>query len=109
MDDSELPDDVAHFVSPRPSIRFFFTQGPSLFLTVYCVAFATDVLDGYLARRLHLESYLGMRLDSFADYFLIALLAYLGWFTDAGALSRTLEGMDGDGGMPPDSRRSSAW
>jgi phosphatidylglycerophosphate synthase len=50
----------------------FFTQGPSLFLTVYCIAFTTDVLDGYLARRLHLESYLGMRLDSFADYFLIA-------------------------------------
>ena len=44
----------------------------TLFVTGFCVAFATDVLDGYLARRLHLESYLGMRLDSYADYFLIA-------------------------------------
>jgi phosphatidylglycerophosphate synthase len=50
----------------------FFLGFPRLFLAGYCVAFATDVLDGYLARRLHLESYLGMRLDSYADYFLIA-------------------------------------
>jgi CDP-diacylglycerol--glycerol-3-phosphate 3-phosphatidyltransferase len=50
----------------------FFLGFPRIFLTGYCVAFATDVLDGYLARRLHLESYLGMRLDSYADYFLIA-------------------------------------
>ncbi len=50
----------------------FFLGHSTLFVTGFCVAFATDVLDGYLARRLHLESYLGMRLDSYADYFLIA-------------------------------------
>ena len=50
----------------------FFLGYSRLFVTGFCVAFATDVLDGYLARRLHLESYLGMRLDSYADYFLIA-------------------------------------
>jgi cardiolipin synthase (CMP-forming) len=50
----------------------FFLGHSTLFLTGFCIAFATDVLDGYLARRLHLESYLGMRLDSYADYFLIA-------------------------------------
>ncbi|MEO8371089.1 MAG: CDP-alcohol phosphatidyltransferase family protein [Candidatus Solibacter sp.] len=50
----------------------FFQGHSTLFLAGFCIAFATDVLDGYLARRLHLESYLGMRLDSYADYFLIA-------------------------------------
>ena len=50
----------------------FFLGHSTLFLGGFCVAFATDVLDGYLARRLQLESYLGMRLDSYADYFLIA-------------------------------------
>lgn len=50
----------------------FFLGHSTLFLAGFCVAFATDVLDGYLARRLHQESYLGMRLDSYADYFLIA-------------------------------------
>src|SRR5262245_758806 len=42
------------------------------FLAGYLAAALTDVLDGYLARRLHLTSYLGMRLDSFADWLLIA-------------------------------------
>jgi len=50
----------------------FFLGYSKLFLAGFVLAFATDVLDGYLARRLHLESYLGMRLDSYADYFLIA-------------------------------------
>jgi CDP-diacylglycerol--glycerol-3-phosphate 3-phosphatidyltransferase len=46
-----------------------------LLLAGFVIAFATDVLDGWLARRLGLESYLGMRLDSFADYFLIGSAA----------------------------------
>lgn len=41
----------------------------------FVVAFITDLLDGYLARKLGQTSYLGMRLDSFADYFLIASAA----------------------------------
>jgi phosphatidylserine synthase len=40
-------------------------------LSAFVIASATDTLDGYLARRLKQTSYIGMRLDSFADYFLI--------------------------------------
>jgi CDP-diacylglycerol--glycerol-3-phosphate 3-phosphatidyltransferase len=49
------------------------------FLALYAVAFLSDVLDGYLARRMGLESYFGMRLDSFADYFLMASSVWWAW------------------------------
>lgn len=44
------------------------------FLGVYIAALLTDSLDGILARRLHAESDIGRRLDSWADYLLILLL-----------------------------------
>lgn len=48
------------------------------------VAFITDLLDGFLARRLGLVSALGARLDSIADLglFLVALLSVAGLFPD---------------------------
>ena len=38
------------------------------------VAFLTDVLDGYLARRWHVESKLGSHIDSLADLLMMAVL-----------------------------------
>jgi cardiolipin synthase (CMP-forming) len=49
------------------------------FLGLYALAFLSDVLDGYLARRWGLESYFGMRLDSYADYLLIASSVWWAW------------------------------
>jgi phosphatidylglycerophosphate synthase len=49
------------------------------FLGLYVVTFLSDVLDGILARRLGLESYFGMRLDSFADYLLMASSVWWAW------------------------------
>jgi phosphatidylglycerophosphate synthase len=49
------------------------------FLGLYVVTFLSDVLDGLLARRLGLESYFGMRLDSFADYLLMASSVWWAW------------------------------
>jgi phosphatidylglycerophosphate synthase len=43
------------------------------FFGLLCVAWLTDALDGYLARRLHTESNLGRMLDSWADYVTTAL------------------------------------
>ena len=40
----------------------------SWFFGLLCVAWLTDALDGYLARRLHAESDLGRMLDSWGDY-----------------------------------------
>jgi phosphatidylglycerophosphate synthase len=39
----------------------------SLFFTLTCVSLVTDVLDGWVARRFHLETEFGARLDSIAD------------------------------------------
>jgi cardiolipin synthase len=49
------------------------------FLSLYAIAFLSDVLDGYLARRWGLESYFGMRMDSYADYLLMASSAWWVW------------------------------
>ena len=40
---------------------------PAIFLPLYFFIFLTDVLDGRIARRWHLESVLGSRLDSAGD------------------------------------------
>ncbi len=49
------------------------------FLGLYVAAFLSDVLDGFLARRWHMESYFGMRLDSYADYFFMASSLWWAW------------------------------
>ncbi len=50
------------------------------FFGLLCVAWLTDALDGFLARRLHAESDRGRMLDSWADYVTTALcLAGLCW------------------------------
>jgi phosphatidylglycerophosphate synthase len=49
------------------------------FLGLYVVTFLSDVLDGILARKMGLESYFGMRLDSFADYLLMASSLWWAW------------------------------
>jgi CDP-diacylglycerol--glycerol-3-phosphate 3-phosphatidyltransferase len=68
----------------------------TLFLVLYVVTFLSDVLDGYLARRWNMESYFGMRLDSYADYFLISSSLWWAWrfgprmFLDHAALWATM-------------------
>lgn len=49
---------------------------PYLFISFYLLAGLTDVLDGYIARKLKVESILGARLDSVADFFLYGFLVY---------------------------------
>jgi phosphatidylglycerophosphate synthase len=50
-----------------------------LFVAVFLMAGATDVLDGYLARRLGLVSEFGVRFDSLADRLLIAAGTWCLW------------------------------
>jgi len=49
------------------------------FLGLYVLTFLSDVLDGILARKLGLESYFGMRLDSLADYLLMVSSLWWAW------------------------------
>jgi cardiolipin synthase (CMP-forming) len=46
----------------------FGTNSRPGFFVLFCTALVTDALDGFLARRLHAESDLGRRLDSWGDY-----------------------------------------
>ena len=46
------------------------------FLLIYVIAGITDLLDGFLARRFHVESSFGARLDSAADFLLCAVLIF---------------------------------
>lgn len=55
------------------------TGNPSAFVGVLAAAFATDAIDGYLARRLQLESPLGAKLDSRADMALWLSLPIATW------------------------------
>jgi len=49
-------------------------------LVVLVVSFASDVLDGYLARRLGQTSDLGARLDSVADFAIYLTIPLVGWW-----------------------------
>lgn len=57
-------------------------QHQHAFLLVLAVALATDGLDGYLARRLHQQTALGAKLDSWGDLFTYGAMVaglYLAW------------------------------
>lgn len=60
-----------------PFSLFLFVLSPSssLFAVFYLLCGITDVLDGFLARKLHTESRTGERLDSVADLFFAAAYA----------------------------------
>ncbi|RFZ75737.1 CDP-alcohol phosphatidyltransferase family protein [Lacrimispora amygdalina] len=47
---------------------FFITDNWTLFLIIYFLCGASDVLDGFLARQFHLQTRTGARLDSLADF-----------------------------------------
>lgn len=47
------------------------------FLLLYAIAGLTDLLDGFLARRFHVESSFGAQLDSAADFLLCAVLLFV--------------------------------
>jgi len=45
-----------------------------IFLIILAAAFVTDVFDGYLARRWHVESTFGSRMDSLGDLIMMVIL-----------------------------------
>jgi len=54
-------------------------QQPMAFIIVLVFTELTDVLDGYLARRLEVVSELGAQLDSWGDFFVYITLAVSAW------------------------------
>ena len=47
-----------------------------LFWVLYLTAGLTDMIDGFLARRLGVESQFGARLDSFSDFVFVIIVGY---------------------------------
>ncbi|MCL2301346.1 MAG: CDP-alcohol phosphatidyltransferase family protein [Firmicutes bacterium] len=45
---------------------------PAIYLPLYIIIFSTDILDGRIARRLHIESELGAKIDSAGDILFFA-------------------------------------
>lgn len=54
-------------------------QQAMLFIAVLLFTELTDVLDGYLARRMNLVSELGAQLDSWGDFFVYSTMAISAW------------------------------
>src|SRR5512135_3697009 len=55
------------------------TGSRAWFLVLFGLSLVTDALDGFLARRLHAESDLGRRLDSWGDYVMTAAAVAAIW------------------------------
>lgn len=67
-----------------PVIVFFlYRQRVIWALSFFCAAAVTDVLDGYLARRLKQQTFLGACLDPVADKLLVAVLLATLWVLHA--------------------------
>jgi len=58
-------------------LLFFFIDEPVLFIILYLFCGASDVLDGYLARKLKVESHIGALLDSLGDFIMYMLIIYV--------------------------------
>lgn len=56
-----------------------YREGPALLSAVVFAAALSDALDGYLARKLGLESSFGRTFDSLADYFLAGSMLWWLW------------------------------
>ncbi len=55
---------------------FFVAQKPIILFWVIVACGITDVLDGFIARRMHCESDLGARLDSLGDLMFFSALVF---------------------------------
>ena len=60
-------------------ITIFLDIRSDAFLIIYGIAGFTDVLDGYVARKLHTESDLGRKLDSVSDLLLYGIMLRKAW------------------------------
>ncbi|HBR97720.1 MAG TPA: CDP-alcohol phosphatidyltransferase [Gammaproteobacteria bacterium] len=50
------------------------------FLMLLALCFFSDVLDGWIARRFHMQTELGARLDSWSDFFNYSTMVIGGWW-----------------------------
>ncbi len=65
----QLPNLVTAFRIAFSAVLFFIPLKSAAFFTVYLLCGLSDMADGFLSRKLHAESTIVSRLDSFADMF----------------------------------------
>lgn len=67
------------FMAPVLLVLAYF-QYPGIFIITLLFTLFTDVLDGFLARRLNMITELGAHLDSWGDFFIYTTLAISAWW-----------------------------
>jgi cardiolipin synthase len=70
---------VARMLSLPPLVWLAWNGMQSAFSALLVAALASDVVDGWLARRLNVESRLGATLDSVADILLVLVMVFAIW------------------------------
>lgn len=68
------------------TVFLWFIMRETYFIYVYFITGITDVLDGYLARKLHIESETGAKLDSVADLMLTVFIVSYIYLMDSAVL-----------------------
>ena len=58
-------------------LLILFINYPTVFIFLYVTVGLTDILDGFIARKLKIESEFGARLDSIADFFFYIILVFI--------------------------------
>ena len=69
-----LPNIITFLRFPLSIAMLVVSPFSSRFWILYLCSGLTDILDGFLARKLHLESTIGAKLDSLADFVFVECL-----------------------------------
>lgn len=69
-----LPNIVTFIRIPLSISLLFLCNNHPVFITLYLVCGFSDVLDGYIARKMNVQSSLGAKLDSVADIFMYGVI-----------------------------------
>lgn len=69
-----LPNIITLIRIPLSIILLFFCNNYPVFITLYLLCGVSDILDGYVARKMNVQSTLGAKLDSVADIFMYGVI-----------------------------------
>ena len=76
-----IPNSVSFLRILMAPVLFYFalTQQPHWFIGIFLFAEFTDVLDGFLARKLHQITEMGSHLDSWGDFVIYSTITICAW------------------------------
>lgn len=76
-----IPNIISILRIPQSLSLLLFVHDYDVFIVLYSLCGISDVLDGYIARKMNLKSTLGAKLDSFADFIMytIVIIVFCLW------------------------------